>query len=36
MKSGTMGEMLLWEKGVFVRGDLSGKELPLKSNQTKQ
>jgi hypothetical protein len=36
MKSGAMGEILFWEKGVFVRGDLSGKELPLKSNQTKQ
>ena len=36
MKSGTMGEMLLWKKGVFVRRDLSGKELLLKSNQTKQ
>ena len=36
MKSGTMGEMLLWKKGVFVRRDLSGKELLLKNNQTKQ
>ena len=36
MKSGAMGEILFWEKGVFVRGDLSGKELLLKSNQPKQ
>ena len=32
MKSGAMGEILFWKKGVFVRGDLSGKELPLKNN----
>ncbi len=35
MKSGAMGEILLWEKGIFVRGDLSGKKLPLKNGQTK-
>jgi len=29
MKSGTMGEILLWQNGVFIRGTLSGETLPL-------
>ncbi len=33
MKSGSMGEILLWQNGAFVRGDLSGKKLPLDNNE---
>jgi len=29
MKSGEMGELLLWHNGSFNRGNLSGEELPL-------
>ncbi len=29
MKSGSMGEILLWQNGEFVRGTLSGKKLAL-------
>jgi hypothetical protein len=29
MKSGTTGEILLWESGEFVRGTLSGEKLPM-------
>lgn len=29
MKSGTTGEMLLWQNGKFTRKNLMGKELPL-------
>ena len=36
MKSGTMGEMLLWQDGAFSRGNLLGKELPLKINETEK
>jgi hypothetical protein len=30
MKSGSMGEMLLWQSGKFIRGTLNGKKLPLE------
>ncbi len=30
MKSGSMGEILLWQSGKFVRGTLNGKKLPLE------
>jgi hypothetical protein len=30
MKSGSMGEMLLWQSGKFIRGALNGKKLPLE------
>ncbi|WP_339614301.1 ankyrin repeat domain-containing protein [uncultured Winogradskyella sp.] len=36
MKSGTMGEMLLWQNGVFSRGNLLGEELALKISETKK
>ncbi len=36
MKSGTMGEILLWQDGVFTRGNLLGEELPLKINETEK
>ena len=32
MKSGEMGEILLWESGKFMRGMLSGEKLPLDKN----
>lgn len=32
MKSGAMGEMLLWNKGKFYRRTLSGKQLLLQNN----
>ena len=35
MKSGTMGEILLWENGTFSRGNLLGEELPLNNNEAK-
>ena len=31
MKSGTMGEMLLWKNGIFERKNLLGKKLPLNN-----
>jgi hypothetical protein len=34
MKSGTMGEILLWQNGVFSRGNLSGEELPLNTSES--
>ncbi|MFT5892806.1 MAG: hypothetical protein ACI9Y7_002920 [Dokdonia sp.] len=30
MKSGQMAEILLWESDAFIRGDLTGKKLPLE------
>jgi hypothetical protein len=33
LKSGNMGEILLWENGEFVRGDLSGEKSPLDSEE---
>ncbi|WP_052172411.1 ankyrin repeat domain-containing protein [Psychroserpens jangbogonensis] len=36
MKSGTMGEMLLWQEGAFTRGNLLGEELPLKISETQK
>jgi hypothetical protein len=30
MKSGSMGEILLWQSGKFIRGTLNGKKLPLE------
>ncbi|MEH6538240.1 MAG: ankyrin repeat domain-containing protein [Psychroserpens sp.] len=36
MKSGTMGEMLLWQDGAFTRGNLLGEELPLKTTETEK
>ncbi|MFT7628520.1 MAG: ankyrin repeat protein [Ulvibacter sp.] len=35
MKSGTMGEMLLWQHGVFSRGNLLGEELALNNSEAK-
>jgi hypothetical protein len=35
MKSGTMGEMLLWQNDVFSRGNLLGEELPLNNSEAK-
>ncbi|WP_104809090.1 ankyrin repeat domain-containing protein [Polaribacter filamentus] len=35
MKSGTMGELLLWQNGSFSRGNLLGKELPLETEVNK-
>jgi hypothetical protein len=35
MKSGTMGEILLWQHGVFSRGNLLGEELPLNNSEAK-
>lgn len=32
-KSGTIGEMHLWQNGVFVRGNLSGEELLLNRRE---
>jgi len=36
MKSGAMGEMLLWQNGVYTRGNLLGEVLPLNSTKVKQ
>jgi hypothetical protein len=36
MKSGTMGELLLWQNGSFSRGNLLGDKLPLKVSKTKK
>jgi len=36
MKSGTMGEMLLWQEGAFTRGNLLGEELALKTSETEK
>jgi hypothetical protein len=36
MKSGTMGEMLLWQNGVFSRGNLLGEELALNTSETEK
>ncbi|WP_169734631.1 ankyrin repeat domain-containing protein [Maribacter antarcticus] len=36
MKSGTMGEILLWQNGVFSRGNLLGEELALKTSETEK
>ncbi|WP_159099334.1 ankyrin repeat domain-containing protein [Aquimarina spinulae] len=33
MKSGKMGEILLWQSGEFTRGTLSGEELPIVSEE---
>ena len=35
MKSGTMGELLLWQNGTFSRGNLLGEELPLNNSEAK-
>jgi hypothetical protein len=35
MKSGTMGELLLWRNGTFSRGNLLGEELPLNNSEAK-
>ncbi|MFT5984338.1 MAG: hypothetical protein ACI9RM_002802, partial [Ulvibacter sp.] len=35
MKSGTMGEILLWQHGVFSRGNLLGEELALNNSEAK-
>ena len=35
LKSGTMGELLLWQNGSFKRGNLIGEELPLNISKTK-
>jgi hypothetical protein len=34
MKSGTMGELLLWQSGSFSRGNLLGEQLPLNISNT--
>ncbi|MFT4847537.1 MAG: hypothetical protein ACI83B_000056 [Sediminicola sp.] len=36
MKSGTMGEILLWQNGAFTRGNLLGEELLLNNNVAKE
>jgi hypothetical protein len=36
MKSGAMGELLLWQKGVYTRGNLLGDKLPLNISKTKK
>lgn len=33
MKSGKMGEILLWQSGEFTRGTLSGEKLPVVSKE---
>ncbi len=33
MKSGKMGEILLWQSGEFTRGTLSGEKLPMVSEK---